>query len=125
MRITLPNVWPFAKLPNGFGSHRYVYSPILLDSQYLFHFIYPRDLQHAGCAPESCNYYTYQATWVADGEWRCRPEAATAVLAAPAADCTYTTYWRVSAVMEAMDNAEGTAVPGSRTLRLLAGTWLT
>jgi hypothetical protein len=25
--------WPFAKLPNGFGSHRYVYSPILFDSQ--------------------------------------------------------------------------------------------
>ncbi len=26
-------MWPFAKLLNGFGSHRYVYSPILLDSQ--------------------------------------------------------------------------------------------
>jgi len=29
------NVWPFAKLRNGFGSHRYLYSPILLDSQVL------------------------------------------------------------------------------------------
>ena len=37
MRITLPNVWPFMKLPNGFGSHRYVYSPILFDSQDLNH----------------------------------------------------------------------------------------
>jgi hypothetical protein len=28
-----PYLWPFAKLRNGFGSHRYLYSPILLDSQ--------------------------------------------------------------------------------------------
>ena len=26
-------MWPFAKLRNGFGSHRCIYSPILLDSQ--------------------------------------------------------------------------------------------
>ena len=44
MRITLPNVWPFAKLPNGFGSHRYVYSPILFDSQELFVFYLPHNL---------------------------------------------------------------------------------
>jgi len=43
-------MWPFAKLLNGFGSHIYLYSPILLDSQDLSHIIYPRDLQHAGCA---------------------------------------------------------------------------
>ena len=30
-------MWPFAKLLNGFGSHRYVYSPILFDSQDLNH----------------------------------------------------------------------------------------
>ena len=29
------------KLPNGFGSHRYVYSPILFDSQD----IYPKDVK--------------------------------------------------------------------------------
>ena len=58
MRITLPNVWLFAKLLNGFGSHcsrylvfklaspvrygirlnyMYLYSPILFDSQDLNH----------------------------------------------------------------------------------------
>ena len=31
-------VWPFMKLPNGFGSHRYLYSPILFDSQELILF---------------------------------------------------------------------------------------
>jgi len=41
MRITLPNVWPFMKLPNGFSSHRYLYSPILFDSQD----IYPKDVK--------------------------------------------------------------------------------
>ena len=71
----------------------------------------------ARSACDYCYYYIYQATWVADGEWRCRPEAATAVLAAPAADCTYTTYWRVSAVMEVMENGEDshgsqTTLPG-------------
>ena len=29
------DVWPFAKLLNGFSSHMYVYSPTLLDSQEL------------------------------------------------------------------------------------------
>ena len=33
-----PYLWPFAKLRNGFGSHRYLYSPILLDSQELITF---------------------------------------------------------------------------------------
>ena len=28
-------MWPFAKLLNGFGSHMYIYSPTLLDSQVL------------------------------------------------------------------------------------------
>ena len=59
------------KLRNGFGSHRYVYSPILLDSQDLILFyLSTRSSCHAGCAPESCYYYTYHATLIADGEWR-------------------------------------------------------
>ena len=33
------------KLPNGFGSHRYIYSPILLDSQHLNEIIYLHQLQ--------------------------------------------------------------------------------
>ena len=38
-------MWPFAKLLNGFGSHRYIYSPILLDSQHLNEIIYLHQLQ--------------------------------------------------------------------------------
>ena len=33
------------KLPNGFGSHMYVYSPILFDSQELFTFYLPHYLR--------------------------------------------------------------------------------
>ena len=44
-------MWPFAKLRNGFGSHRYVYSPILLDSQELITLYLPSQLPAAGAAP--------------------------------------------------------------------------
>jgi hypothetical protein len=103
MRITLPNVWPFAKLPNGFGSHRYVYSPILLDSQELSSFY----LSTGSPASRSCtstvtivpqvvdrqcngNADGYQLSFLAaagaaseddygdrafaDGQWKCRLE---------------------------------------------------
>ena len=50
-------MWPFAKLLNGFGSHRYVYSPISFDSQDLNHIIYLQDLQPAGRAAVLTLYY--------------------------------------------------------------------
>ena len=44
-------MWPFAKLRNGFGSHRYLYSPILFDSQELILFyLSTRSSCHAGGA---------------------------------------------------------------------------
>ena len=43
-------MWPFAKLLNGFGSHRYLYSPILLDSQEQNHNLSTRCSCHAGDA---------------------------------------------------------------------------
>ncbi len=43
-------MWPFAKLLNGFGSHRYLYSPILLDSQEQNHNLSTRSSCHAGDA---------------------------------------------------------------------------
>ena len=46
-----PYLWPFAKLRNGFGSHRYIYSPILFDSQELILFyLSTRTSCHAGDA---------------------------------------------------------------------------
>ena len=79
MRITLPNVWPFAKLPNGFGSHcsrylvfklaspvrygirlnyMYLYSPILFDSQDLNHNLSTPTSARAGSAAGATYYYT-------------------------------------------------------------------
>ena len=43
-------MWPFAKLPNGFGSHRYLYSPILFDSQEQITFYLPHAVPTAGDA---------------------------------------------------------------------------
>ena len=57
-------MWPFMKLRNGFGSHRYVYSPILFDSQDLntfyfhTHFSYQLRDQHAS---------VYTLRWLASG----------------------------------------------------------
>ena len=45
------------KLPNGFGSHRYVYSPILFDSQDLNHKIYLPALQPQLVTPVLTLYY--------------------------------------------------------------------
>ena len=43
-------MWPFAKLLNGFSSHRYVYNPILLDSQEQITFYLPHAVPTAGDA---------------------------------------------------------------------------
>ena len=69
-RVNPCDVWPFMKLPNGFGSHRYLYSPILLDSQELNNFSSTQPSCPHWCC-QSCYYHTYHATLVADGEWKC------------------------------------------------------
>jgi len=60
-------VWPFAKLLNGFGSHRYVYSPIFLDSQELNHNLSTPASARAGCAASPVTTILTKATLVADG----------------------------------------------------------
>ena len=65
------------------------------------HFIYPRDLQHAGCVPESC-YYSTKGRCSAM-QWKCvRP--ATPVLAAGAAPGTMLREGRVSAMGNGEDS---------------------
>ena len=93
MRITLPNVWPFMKLPNGFGSHcsrylvfklaspvrygirlnyMYLYSPILFDSQDLNHNLSTRIFSQSWFRCR-CNLLLYpsKACFCADARWRC------------------------------------------------------
>ena len=92
MRITLPNVWPFAKLPNGFGSHcsrylvfklaspvrygirlnyMYLYSPILFDSQDLNHNLSTRIFSQSWFRCR-CNLLLYPSKpfFCADARWR-------------------------------------------------------
>ena len=59
-------MWPFAKLRNGFGSHRYVYSPILFDSQDLNH-----NLSTPASAPagDAASPYTILPTTVGLCQW--------------------------------------------------------
>ena len=63
-------MWPFAKLRNGFGSHRYVYSPILLDSQELITFYLPHQLQPAGSAASPVTTIVPRVVDHGDGQWR-------------------------------------------------------
>ena len=65
-RVNPCDVWPFAKLPNGFGSHMYLYSPTSFDSQDLNTLYLPtRSSCHARAAPVSSTYYstTTRGTW--------------------------------------------------------------
>ena len=95
-------MWPFAKLLNGFGSHRYLYSPILFDSQG----------QNAnsfanGIFVSWCNLPTNLTTCASEGRgkrWRWR--STTLLVSCTSCRVIYTTYWRVSAVMEVMENGE-------------------
>jgi hypothetical protein len=66
MRITLPNVWPFMKLPNGFGSHRYLYSPILFDSQELILFYLST---RTSCHADDASPVTTIVPRVVDRQW--------------------------------------------------------
>jgi|DEB0MinimDraft_6_1074348.scaffolds.fasta_scaffold52485_4 hypothetical protein len=63
-------MWPFAKLLNGFSSHRYVYSPIFLDSQELSTFYFHTHFSQSWVR-QSCNYYSATGRGHAM-EWRCR-----------------------------------------------------
>jgi len=56
-------VWPFAKLLNGFGSHRYVYSPIFLDSQELNHNLSTPASARAGCAASPVTTIVPELRW--------------------------------------------------------------
>ena len=63
-------MWPFAKLLNGFSSHRYVYSPIFLDSQELSTFYFHTHFSQSWVR-QSCNYYSATGRGQVM-EWRCR-----------------------------------------------------
>ena len=67
-------MWPFAKLLNGFSSHRYVYSPIFLDSQVTNSFYLSTGTSvPAGRAASPVTTILTKATLVADGECRRLP----------------------------------------------------
>ena len=78
------------KLPNGFGSHRYVYSPILFDSQELSSFYLPHALQLLlGTLPVLTLYYNGRLASANGMEATSVPEV---LLAAAGAACIpYTT----------------------------------
>ena len=71
----LIHVWPFAKLLNGFSSHRYLYSPILFDSQVVSELFSTRTSTPGDvpCAADSI-YLLLVGLWQWNGEWRCKPE---------------------------------------------------
>ena len=77
------------KLPNGFGSHRYVYSPILLDSQVANSFYLSTGSSARRSCCQSCYYYTYQATLVSNGMEMRTTSSASLVAAGAAPEDNY------------------------------------
>ena len=63
-------MWPFAKLLNGFGSHRCIYSPILLDSQELSTFYLSTPTSAHACDASPVTTIPTKLRWSAM-EWRC------------------------------------------------------
>ena len=129
-------MWPFAKLRNGFGSHRYVYSPISFDSQDLNHNLSTRTSAPGCRCCQSC-YYSTTGNWPLAMEWRCSSSCHARAAGAAAKDtcgdrvssdgewrCRLASWFplrdQLLVTMVAglqprvMENAEGSRVPAAR-----------
>ena len=109
-------MWPFAKLLNGFSSHRYLYSPTLLDSQEA----------NANYLPHgySCTRLVWAAPYLLpygignEGrQWRME----ILVSFSSCQGATGSSYWILLYVASAMENGKGNSPPEST----LQGTLVT